>query len=167
MVSVQFVTLLIARPYINVSAWRMMYFGKSSRYYIFCATHGSSSRRSTIGCAWKISTRTRLISLELDRHMKCSLQVFHIIRRRIARHLASHILSPYPSPRQLAIPMSLEKNRESVEQTEHHAVEDEQEFRRKPYFGMTGTQLNIWMTVACTTAMTLFGEPVASLCPQS
>ena len=145
----------------------MMYFGKSFRYFIFCATHGSSSRRSTIGCAWKISTRTRLISLELDRHMKCSLQVFHIICRRIARHLASHIPSPYPSPRQLAIPMSLEKNRESVEQTEHHAVEDEQEFRRKPYFGMTGTQLNIWMTVACTTAMTLFGEPVASLCPQS
>ncbi|KAF8881587.1 general substrate transporter [Infundibulicybe gibba] len=27
----------------------------------------------------------------------------------------------------------------------------------KPYFGMTGTQLNIWVTVACTTAMTLFG----------
>lgn len=25
------------------------------------------------------------------------------------------------------------------------------------YFGMTGTQLNIWVTVACTTAMTLFG----------
>ncbi|GLB42694.1 putative major facilitator superfamily, sugar transporter (TC 2.A.1.1) family protein [Lyophyllum shimeji] len=28
---------------------------------------------------------------------------------------------------------------------------------RPPYFGMTGTQLNIWVTVACTTAMTLFG----------
>ncbi|TFK38384.1 general substrate transporter [Crucibulum laeve] len=28
---------------------------------------------------------------------------------------------------------------------------------KKPYFGMTGTQLNIWVTVACTTAMTLFG----------
>ncbi|KJA15910.1 hypothetical protein HYPSUDRAFT_207495 [Hypholoma sublateritium FD-334 SS-4] len=27
----------------------------------------------------------------------------------------------------------------------------------KPYFGMTGTMLNIWVTVACTTAMTLFG----------
>lgn len=26
-----------------------------------------------------------------------------------------------------------------------------------PFFGMTGTQLNIWVTVACTTAMTLFG----------
>lgn len=63
--------------------------------------------------------------------------------------------------------MGLEKNRGSVEQTEHHAVEDEQEVRRKPYFGMTGTQLNIWMTVACTTAMTLFGGPVASSCLQS
>jgi len=63
--------------------------------------------------------------------------------------------------------MSLGKNVESVEQTEHHAVEVEQEVRRKPYFGMTGTQLNIWMTVACTTAMTLFGEPVTSLYPQS
>lgn len=30
---------------------------------------------------------------------------------------------------------------------------------KKPYFGMTGTQLNIWVTVACTTAMTLFGAP--------
>ncbi|KAF8659279.1 hypothetical protein AX16_001854 [Volvariella volvacea WC 439] len=29
--------------------------------------------------------------------------------------------------------------------------------QKKPYFGMTGTQLNIWVTVACTTAMTLFG----------
>ncbi|KAF5376522.1 hypothetical protein D9615_008674 [Tricholomella constricta] len=29
--------------------------------------------------------------------------------------------------------------------------------RPAPYFGMTGTQLNIWVTVACTTAMTLFG----------
>jgi hypothetical protein len=28
---------------------------------------------------------------------------------------------------------------------------------RRPYFGMTGTKLNIWVTVACTTAMTLFG----------
>ncbi|KAJ3510847.1 hypothetical protein NLJ89_g4445 [Agrocybe chaxingu] len=28
---------------------------------------------------------------------------------------------------------------------------------KPPYFGMTGTQLNIWVTVACTTAMTLFG----------
>ena len=27
-----------------------------------------------------------------------------------------------------------------------------------PYFGMTGTNLNIWVTVACTTAMTLFGN---------
>lgn len=30
-------------------------------------------------------------------------------------------------------------------------------FNKRPYFGMTGTQLNIWVTVACTTAMTLFG----------
>lgn len=29
---------------------------------------------------------------------------------------------------------------------------------KSPYFGMTGTQLNIWVTVACTTAMTLFGD---------
>ncbi|KAF9560584.1 general substrate transporter [Agrocybe pediades] len=28
---------------------------------------------------------------------------------------------------------------------------------KKPYFGMTGTMLNVWVTVACTTAMTLFG----------
>ncbi|KAG7085499.1 hypothetical protein E1B28_003062 [Marasmius oreades] len=28
---------------------------------------------------------------------------------------------------------------------------------KKPYFGMTGTTLNAWVTVACTTAMTLFG----------
>ena len=28
----------------------------------------------------------------------------------------------------------------------------------KPYFGMTGTELNIWVTVACTTAMALFGN---------
>lgn len=28
----------------------------------------------------------------------------------------------------------------------------------RPYFGMTGTMLNVWVTVACTTAMTLFGE---------
>ncbi|TFK71024.1 general substrate transporter [Pluteus cervinus] len=26
-----------------------------------------------------------------------------------------------------------------------------------PYFGMTGFMLNVWVTVACTTAMTLFG----------
>lgn len=26
------------------------------------------------------------------------------------------------------------------------------------YLGLTGTKLNIWVTVACTTAMTLFGE---------
>ncbi|KAJ4490607.1 general substrate transporter [Lentinula aciculospora] len=28
---------------------------------------------------------------------------------------------------------------------------------KKPYFGMTGATLNIWVAVACTTAMTLFG----------
>ncbi|KAF7777688.1 hypothetical protein Agabi119p4_3760 [Agaricus bisporus var. burnettii] len=28
---------------------------------------------------------------------------------------------------------------------------------KKPYFGMTGTQLNVWITIACTTGMTLFG----------
>lgn len=29
--------------------------------------------------------------------------------------------------------------------------------QKAPYFGMTGNQLNVWVTVACTTAMTLFG----------
>ncbi|KAL9709067.1 hypothetical protein Ac2012v2_007881 [Leucoagaricus gongylophorus] len=52
--------------------------------------------------------------------------------------------------------MSFEKSADNVEQAEHHA-ENEREDRRKPYFGMTGIQLNVWMTVACTTAMTLFG----------
>ncbi|ESK83955.1 hexose carrier protein [Moniliophthora roreri MCA 2997] len=28
---------------------------------------------------------------------------------------------------------------------------------KKPYFGMTGVMLNAWVSVACTTAMTLFG----------
>ncbi|THU90604.1 general substrate transporter [Dendrothele bispora CBS 962.96] len=28
---------------------------------------------------------------------------------------------------------------------------------KKPYFGMTGFMLNVWVSVACTTAMTLFG----------
>jgi hypothetical protein len=28
----------------------------------------------------------------------------------------------------------------------------------KPYLGLTGTGLNIWITVACTTAMALFGK---------
>lgn len=32
------------------------------------------------------------------------------------------------------------------------------ESKRRPYFGMTGTRLNLWITVACTTAMTLFGK---------
>jgi hypothetical protein len=31
---------------------------------------------------------------------------------------------------------------------------------RQPYFGLKGTKLNIWMTVACTTAMTLFGAEI-------
>ena len=26
-----------------------------------------------------------------------------------------------------------------------------------PYFGLTGTPLNVWVTIACTAAMTLFG----------
>jgi len=30
-------------------------------------------------------------------------------------------------------------------------------FNKRPYFGTTGMQLNIWVTIACTTAMTLFG----------
>lgn len=33
----------------------------------------------------------------------------------------------------------------------------------RPYFGMTGTMLNVWVTVACTTAMTLFGEMLPAL----
>jgi hypothetical protein len=28
---------------------------------------------------------------------------------------------------------------------------------KTPYLGLTGTHLNIWITVACATAMTLFG----------
>jgi len=28
---------------------------------------------------------------------------------------------------------------------------------RAPYFGLTGTALNVWVTIACTAAMTLFG----------
>ncbi|RDB21956.1 Sugar transporter STL1 [Hypsizygus marmoreus] len=36
-------------------------------------------------------------------------------------------------------------------------VEDDVRQGKRPYLGMTGTQLNIWVTVACTTAMTLFG----------
>ena len=30
-----------------------------------------------------------------------------------------------------------------------------------PYFGLTGVMLNVWVTVACTTAMTLFGSWVS------
>ncbi|KAH0580564.1 hypothetical protein H2248_002060 [Termitomyces sp. 'cryptogamus'] len=37
------------------------------------------------------------------------------------------------------------------------AGNDSIESKRRPYLGMTGTRLNIWVTVACTTAMTLFG----------
>ncbi len=29
---------------------------------------------------------------------------------------------------------------------------------KKPYLGMTGTKLNAWVSVACITAMTLFGR---------
>ena len=28
---------------------------------------------------------------------------------------------------------------------------------KAPYLGLTGTSLNSWITVACATAMTLFG----------
>jgi hypothetical protein len=38
--------------------------------------------------------------------------------------------------------------------------EDDASNGKAPYYGMTGTQLNIWITVACTTAMTLFGEKI-------
>jgi len=38
--------------------------------------------------------------------------------------------------------------------------DDDAPSRKAPYFGMTGIQLNIWVTVACTTAMTLFGEVI-------
>ncbi|KXN93173.1 hypothetical protein AN958_00097 [Leucoagaricus sp. SymC.cos] len=51
--------------------------------------------------------------------------------------------------------MSFEK---TIDSTEDHEVVSGVKDGKKPYFGMTGTQLNIWMTVACTTAMTLFGE---------
>ncbi|KAK2461111.1 hypothetical protein APHAL10511_006890 [Amanita phalloides] len=36
-------------------------------------------------------------------------------------------------------------------------IETAKNFKQKPYFGLTGTYLNVWITVACTTAMTLFG----------
>ncbi|KAJ3570705.1 hypothetical protein NP233_g4231 [Leucocoprinus birnbaumii] len=52
--------------------------------------------------------------------------------------------------------MSFEKTVDSAEQ-DRHEVAVERKNGRKSYFGMTGTQLNIWVTVACTTAMTLFG----------
>ena len=29
---------------------------------------------------------------------------------------------------------------------------------KRPYLGLTGTKLNVWVSVACITAMTLFGE---------
>jgi hypothetical protein len=34
---------------------------------------------------------------------------------------------------------------------------DDVSAQKAPYLGMTGIQLNVWITVACTTAMTLFG----------
>ncbi|KAG6889462.1 hypothetical protein C0995_000989 [Termitomyces sp. Mi166 len=37
------------------------------------------------------------------------------------------------------------------------AGNDAMNSKHRPYLGMTGTRLNIWVTVACTTAMTLFG----------
>ncbi|KAF7761091.1 hypothetical protein Agabi119p4_10500 [Agaricus bisporus var. burnettii] len=43
------------------------------------------------------------------------------------------------------------------ERTDFKGVVGASSIEKKPYFGMTGTQLNIWVTVACTTAMTLFG----------
>lgn len=61
--------------------------------------------------------------------------------------------------------MSFEKPDESTdrERNVNHGVASEGsgltvKAGNRPYFGMTGTQLNIWVTVACTTAMTLFGE---------
>lgn len=36
-------------------------------------------------------------------------------------------------------------------------TKDEKKMGKLPYFGMTGKKLNVWVTVACTTAMTLFG----------
>jgi hypothetical protein len=53
--------------------------------------------------------------------------------------------------------MSFEKTVDSAEQ-ERQDVARGRSVGKKPYFGMTGIQLNIWVTVACTTAMTLFGE---------
>ncbi|KAF9447054.1 general substrate transporter [Macrolepiota fuliginosa MF-IS2] len=56
--------------------------------------------------------------------------------------------------------MSLKKSDDSAHR-EHDYEQDVTTAATKtgsrPYFGMTGTQLNIWVTVACTTAMTLFG----------
>ena len=42
-------------------------------------------------------------------------------------------------------------------------TEDDSSNGKAPYFGLTGTQLNIWVTVACTTAMALFGEILIDL----
>jgi len=59
--------------------------------------------------------------------------------------------------------MSFEKSHDSSqqEQSPQDGVATRGESTKKagkqPYFGMTGTQLNIWVTIACTTAMTLFG----------
>lgn len=41
--------------------------------------------------------------------------------------------------------------------SEYIDPEMKEETTKKPYFGMTGNLLNAWVTVACTTAMTLFG----------
>lgn len=47
------------------------------------------------------------------------------------------------------------------ERTDFKDIVSASSIEKKPYFGMTGTQLNIWVTVACTTAMTLFGQCLA------
>lgn len=39
-----------------------------------------------------------------------------------------------------------------------HKASDGKGETNKPYFGMTGDKLNAWVSVACITAMTLFGK---------
>ncbi|KAF9039151.1 general substrate transporter [Panaeolus papilionaceus] len=59
----------------------------------------------------------------------------------------------------------MEKRDESVKADSDDKTSDDnsrqshgrRNFGKAPYLGLTGTQLNIWITVACTTAMVLFG----------
>lgn len=45
----------------------------------------------------------------------------------------------------------------TTSETDNVSVAKPRDKGKKPYFGLTGTFLNVWLTVACTTSMTLFG----------